>query len=109
MSGLAAGDLNRLVAIRRPTGAVDAANQPTGAMEDFVSVWASIRGSSGMGVVKGSADAPISSYSVRVRHRTDITTGMQAVLGTIIMEIEEVRQDHAGRAWTDLVCRVINA
>lgn len=103
--GLAAGDLNRQVLIEARAAGKDALNQPNGAWGTFATLWCAVRGSTGMGVIKGGLDVPVSAYSLRIRYNTSITDAMRVNLGGKIMDIIEVRHDLANKDWTDLVCR----
>ena len=106
MTGLAAGDLNRQVVIRKRGVGVDALNRPNAAFADFLTLWASPRGQTGMGTitVAEGVSATLNRYSWRVRYRTDITVDMQLVYEGQEFAIVDVKQDFAEKNWTDLVC-----
>lgn len=114
---IAAGDLDRLVTIRKRAG-VDAAGQPLDTWVNVaVGVWANIGGQTGKGAIfRPQADVPaaVKRYSVRVRYRTDVMEGMQVLEHgadglpdeASAMRIVLVQMDKARRQWTDLVCEV---
>lgn len=106
-----AGNLNRRITIQSRTASVDAAGQPVLTWADVVSVWADIRGATGMGSIRQSEPrdgvaVEMSSYSIRIRYRTGIDAGMRVVCGSEVFDVKQVRMDIAGREWTDLVCEL---
>ncbi len=106
MTGLAAGGLNRQVTIRKRAAGVDALNRPNGAFEDFLVLWASPRGQTGMGTITlaPGVSATLNRYSWRVRFREDITIDMQLVYKGKEFAIVDFKQDFAEKNWTDLIC-----
>lgn len=103
------GEHNRLIAIWKPTGAVNEANEPTGEMVLHKNKWARIRGETGMGTIRAAAQAggvhtPLDRYSFRVSYDKSITVKMQIREsdGTRY-NILSVRHDLANRDWTDIV------
>ena len=105
MTGLAAGDLNRQIIIRKRGAGVDALNRPNQAYVDFATVWASPRTQTGMGrIVNEGVSATLDAYSWRIRYREDITLDMIVVYGGKQFAIIDIKQDFANQDWTDLVC-----
>ncbi len=102
------GERNRLLVIEKLTDAVDEANQPIGGWAFVMRRWGKPLTATGMASVRGSvagiAAAPV-RYSWRINYTpTGIDTGMRAVYRGAIFNIQEVRHDHGGREYTDLVC-----
>lgn len=109
--GLAAGDLNRQIIIQRRVPGETPEGQPVDVWVDVATVWASIRGQTGMGSITGLQDdvaASIERYSYRIRYRTGIDAGMRIyeVATGDVADIRQVRMDRAHREWTDLVTEV---
>ena len=103
------GALNRRITIQKRTPGRDAAGQPLRTWEPVVEVWADVRGSTGMASIRQSGmqenvAASINSYSFRIRYRAGIDAGMRVLLDGEPFDIKQVRMDHAGKVWTDLVC-----
>jgi SPP1 family predicted phage head-tail adaptor len=106
---LAAGSLNRQIVIQKRAAGVDALNMPNGTFADYVTVWAWVRGETGMGTIRSGQEgvaASINKYSYRIRFRTDISADMRIKDGSDYLDIVPggVVMDKAGREWTDLVC-----
>lgn len=104
------GEANRRVEFWKPTGEVDAANQPLpNAWELHKAKWAKARGDTGMASIRAAAsnggiNTPLDRYSFRINYDRSITTDMQ--LRTPEgdrMNIVAVRHDMAMREWTDVV------
>ena len=106
-----AGNLNRRITIQSRGQTVDAAGQPTFTWTDVVSVWADIRGATGMGSIRQSEPregvaVELNAYSFRIRYRAGLNAGMRVMYGGVPYDVRQVRMDLAGREWTDLVCEV---
>lgn len=104
---LAAGNLNRRITIQRQAGGTDDAGQPLDAWANVATVWANVKGNTGMGAIKdmqGNVGASISRYSFRVRFREGLDSGMRVLYGNGVYDVKEVRMDQDRREWTDLVC-----
>ena len=106
-----AGNLNRRITIQSRAQTVDAAGQPTFTWTDVVTVWADIRGATGMGAIRASEPrdgvaVELNSYSFRIRYRTGLDAGMRVSFGGEYYDVKQVRMDFAGREWTDLVCEL---
>lgn len=105
------GDKNRKIAIWKPTGETDAANEPLpDAWVLHKEKWAKIKGETGMGTIRNAAMAgdvvstPIKRYSYRVNYDTSITTLMQIrERDGSRLRIVSVGHDKANREWTDIV------
>lgn len=110
MTGLVAGDLNREITIRKRAAGVDALNRPNGGYEDFLTLWASHRSSTGMGrIVNENISATIGKHSWRVRYRQDITLDMIVVYEGNEFLIVDIAHDFANKDWTDLVCTLVTS
>lgn len=103
------GEYNRRIAIWKPAGTVNEANEPTGEMVLHKHKWARIRGETGMSTIRAAAQAggihtPLDRYSFRVSYDKSITVKMQIREhdGTRY-NILSVRHDLANRDWTDIV------
>lgn len=104
-----AGDLSRLITIQSRDTGTDAAGQPVQTWATVASVWADVRGATGMAAIRQSSPVEgvaleANSYSFRIRYRTGLDAGMRVTLGSDVYDIKQVRMDHAGKVWTDLVC-----
>lgn len=107
------GEYNRMIQVWKPSGVVDAANQPLpNAWVLHKEKWSRIRGETGMATIRAAAAAggintPLDRYSFRVNYDRSITVDMQ------IRDREgdrynilAVRHDKAGREWTDIVAEL---
>lgn len=103
-----AGQLNRLVTIRRRKTGVDAIGQPIDTVEDVATVWANIRHTSGLEAIKGGAETSIVKASIRIRYRAGIDAGMRVLHGSTAYDIQAVLPDEIGRRHIDLACEVVN-
>lgn len=107
-----AGDLNREIKLQERVAGIDSEGQPVGGWvdHDASTIWASVRGATGMGAIKGAMQGAteINAYSFRIRYRTDVTAAMRVVEidGGEVYDVKQVRHDKAGRVWTDLVCEL---
>lgn len=105
---MAAGELNRRIAILKRGVAVDGTNQQIGVLEPYLTLWARILGATGMAAVRaaqeGIALAP-GRYSFRIRYRpTGVDAGMAVKYQEMVFDIVDVRHDLANHDYTDLVC-----
>lgn len=103
-----AGKLNHRIAIEAPPTAQDAAGQPIGAWVPVATVWANIRHQSGLEAIKASAVSSTVKASVRIRYRTDITSGMRVLHGATVFNIQAVLPDVTSKQHVDLVCEVVS-
>ena len=109
-----AGALNRQVRIDRNGGVKDDLGQPIPGWTPLaLPVWADIKVISGKKAVEADSDVGSAAASIRIRYRTDVTTGMLAVVINYVdrqpvdghvFQILEALPDFAGREYTDLVC-----
>lgn len=102
-----AGTLNVRVTIQQLAGTVDGLGQPVPTWNDFATVWANVAHTSGIETIRADAIASVVRASIRVRYRTDITTGMRATAGGHTYNIVAVMPDIGGKEYTDLACEVI--
>lgn len=102
------GRLNcRVTILQRSAATQDAAGQPSAAWSELATLWADVRAPSGTASAErllADRDTALVAYSVRIRRRTDVTTGMRAQIDGATFDIAQVVHDHAGREFTDLVC-----
>lgn len=99
----------RLLHIQRRVQGTDSAGQPLDGWQDVLTAWCNPSGQNGMsaiGQMQGDVAASISKYSLRIDYRPDIDASMRALLGGAPYDIVQVRHDHEGRQWTDLVCEL---
>lgn len=105
---LSSGSLSRRIRIERRVAGTDAAGQPLDTWELVAELWASVKGQTGMGVIRerlqDNVEASINAYSFRIRFREDLDAGMRVVYGGRPYDIKQVRLDLDRREWTDLVC-----
>lgn len=107
--GIAAGSLNRQVTIERRVAGEDAAGQPVESWEPVATVYANIAGQTGLGAARdmqGDIATSIARYSIRIRYREGLDSGMRVVASGQVFDVKQVRMDFAGRVWTDLVCEL---
>lgn len=103
-----AGKLNRKFRVTKQPATTDENNQPVGPWEFVRYVWVRALTETGMGAIRGSEPGvPLSPvrYSFRARYPANlIDNGMRMEYGDQIFEILQLRHDHAGHKWTDIVC-----
>lgn len=108
---LRSGDKKVQIAIQQRSADTDAGGQPLDEWTTLVTVWANVKGQTGMRTIE-SAAAGISSaaspYSFRVSFREGLYKGMRVLKSNgDVLPVEEVRMDHQNREWTDLVCHSV--
>lgn len=113
-----AGRKNRRIRIVRPSGAVDALNQPLGTVTVVRETWAEPRGLSGLGAIReqnGGLPIPITRYSFRVSYRAGIDVTSEMKLIELVNGVEGNRfnitgtlVDMSNREWVDIVCELGN-
>lgn len=110
---LAAGTLNRQIVIEGRVATKDELNQPIESWQAIDTVWANIKGDTGMSAIRQSAASQgltrdINSYSFRIRYYpTGLNSGMRCwIVGEpdAYYDIKQIRHDRSRREWTDLVC-----
>ncbi|HWU68670.1 MAG TPA: phage head closure protein [Stenotrophobium sp.] len=107
--GLNVGTLNRKITIQSLQSGQDAAGQPINTWADVATVWANVKGETGMASIRKTLPRDgvamsLDAYSFRIRFRADITAGMRVLYQGTAFDILQVRMDYSGRVWTDLVC-----
>lgn len=105
------GSLNRRIVIQSRDSGEDAAGQPVQTWTTLATVWANIKGATGMGSIRQSANrdgvaVELNSYSFRIRYRTDVDAAKRVVFGGLNYDVKQVRHDLAGKEWTDLVAEL---
>jgi head-tail adaptor len=111
---LAAGSLNRRITIQsHGAGVEDSLGQVIGDAwaGPATTVWANMKGQTGMGVIRSSADGvstPVNAVSFRIRYNMGFSVGMRVVDESTasVFDIIDIRHDWERHEWTDLVCRV---
>lgn len=111
MAGVRAGDLNRQIVIQTRDAGEDAAGQPLTTWTTTATVWANVKGATGMGSIRQSAArdgvaVELNSYSFRIRYRTDVDAAERVVFDGQNFDVKQVRHDFARKEWTDLVCEL---
>lgn len=109
---LAAGDLNRLIAIERRSAGVDAAGQPVDGWELVGELWASIANETGLGAIQsglqGNVPASIARYSFLVRfvdvQELDVDAGMRVVENGEAFDIKGLTRDLKDRERAYIIC-----
>lgn len=107
--GIAAGSLNRQVTIERRVAGEDAAGQPVESWETVATVYANIATQTGLGSARdmqGDIATSIARYSIRMRYREGLDSGMRVMASGQVFDVKQVRMDFADRVWTDLVCEL---
>ena len=104
-----AGDLNRPITIQAQQSGQDAAGQPINTWTTIATVWANIKGETGMASIRKTLPRDgvamsLDAYSFRIRFMTGLAAGMRVLYENTAFDILQVRMDYAGRVWTDLVC-----
>lgn len=106
-----AGDLNRQIVIQSRDSGTDAAGQPVWTWTTLATVWASVKGATGMGSIRQAASqqgvaVELNSYSFRIRYRTDMDAAERVVFDGRNYDVKQVRHDFAGKEWTDIVAEL---
>lgn len=102
-----AGELNRQIVIQSRDPGTDNAGQPVQTWTTLATVWADVRGATGMGTIKSAVGGvEINAYSFRIRYRTDVDAAKRVVFNGQNFDVKAVRHDFARKEWTDLVCEV---
>lgn len=104
-----AGDFNRSITIQAKQAAQDAAGQPVNTWVDVATVWANVKGETGMASIRKTLPRDgvamsLDAYSFRIRFMDGLAAGMRVLYQGTAFDILQVRMDYAGRVWTDLVC-----
>lgn len=104
-----AGQYNRRVTIQQKAAGVDSWGQPVITWTNVLSVWAWVKTNTGIGLLRaeglyGGTEVSRAAYSIRIRYRAGITSGMRVMDGTVIYDIKQVLPDLEGQEYIDLVC-----
>lgn len=98
----------RLIYVQRRVDGVDSLNQPLSGFETILTLWAHIRGQNGMAAVRGmeeGIDVATTRYSFRIKYRpTGLDDDMIVLYAGREYAITDIRHDHDGHVWTDVVC-----
>lgn len=93
-----AGRLRRRVTIQSQSTSRDAAGQPVDTWTDVATVWAAVEDVQGREIIRGGGAVTAHvTTTVRMRHRTDIDTGMRIVDGSRILLVAAPPIDLDGR------------
>jgi SPP1 family predicted phage head-tail adaptor len=104
---LAAGSLNRRIAIQKSTSGKDSAGQAIKVWTNVFTVWANVKSQTGMGTIVGDqsgVSTSVTRYSFRIRYRQGVDASMRVLMGGVAYDITSVQMDEDRREWTDLVC-----
>lgn len=102
-----ASTLQHWITIQAPTAGKDAAGQPLqSGFATHRQDWADIRHTGGLEAIRAGAVTPKVNASIRMRHCTDLNSGMRILYGTTTYEIKAVLPD-ANRVHIDIVAEVI--
>lgn len=100
------GRLDRRVTLQSPTITRDAAGGAVVDWYDTATVWASLTFLHGNRFYAAEEKSYESIVTYRIRHRSDVETGMRLVHGDDVFEI--IGTDHLGRNhFFDLTCRAV--
>ena len=101
------GQLRNLIAIQKLGTGVNEWNEPDpDSWVEHAKVWASVRHLSGTESIKAGVDTSTVRASIRIRWRTDITSGMRAVHMGNLYDIEAALPG-AKREFVDLACKLV--
>ena len=105
------GAKNRLIELWKPSAELDSVNIPVG-WELYKSRWAEVAGETGMTVIRAASEAQgINTQLVRYSFRINYTRGIDANMQVRDrtgnrFNIIAVRNDEAGRQWTDIIAEL---
>lgn len=99
-----AGKLNRRVVIQQLAAGRDAIGQPVPTWSALATVWAHVAHIKGVQAIASGAETSLVKSSIRIRRRTDVTSGMRVLLGSVIYNIDGIMPDESSRGHIDLVC-----
>lgn len=100
---MGAGDLNRRVRIDRRAGQGTLTDPHT--WVPLTTVWGNVRMLTGKESILSNAIVGTATASIRIWYRTDLATGMRAVVDEVTFDILQALPNVASRKFTDLVCR----
>lgn len=100
--------LNQRVTIQSQSATQDALGQPAQTWADVMTVWASIKHTSGLEAIKADTLTSTVKASIQIRFTTGITAGMRALSGAVSYNIVAVLPDVGGREYVNLVCEVVS-
>lgn len=101
------GKRNRQVTIQLLGSSFDEIGQPVESWSTFAQPWANIRFINGIESIKAGSEVSVSSASIRIDYRRDITAAMRVVYNGITYQIKAVLPDEAKREHVDLACEVV--
>ena len=84
---IAAGTMNRRVALQSATRAADAAGQMVPTWTTVATVWAEIETTAGSERMAIAQQVATCSHRVRIRYRADVTAGWRLMYGSRILDI----------------------
>lgn len=101
-----AGTLRRRITFQSQSKDADAAGQRADSWSNLATVWGSVQDVSGRELVRGGVVSGQANTLIRIRHRSDITNGMRAIVGPRSFEIVSPPIDRAGRRRDlEVLCR----
>lgn len=101
-----AGKYKHRITLQQPSSARDAVGQPLGAFDNVGDVWGNILTKNGYAALRADAGVELDTVSIRIRKRSDVSGGWQAVCNGTIYRIEAVLPTEDGRD-VDLLCKVV--
>jgi SPP1 family predicted phage head-tail adaptor len=111
MGGIAAGTLNQRVTLQRKTVTQDSWGGAVESWSDVATVWANVRGFTGIGAISnevqaGGSEVSRGKASIRIRIRSDVTHDMRVQYRGKVYDIRDVCPNEEDRRYMDLVVAV---
>lgn len=102
-----AGKLDQRVTIQSATIARDSYGNEVRTWSTLATVWAEVEPLVGREFMEGRQVESEVTTRIRIRYRTDLTTAMRAVHGSVTYDIVSVLNPDSDRRETQLMCREI--
>lgn len=103
-----AGALKCRVVLQQLNTGVDALGQPNAGWATLATVWAEIKNRQGTETPAAGSIMSTMYTNIRVRHRSDLTTGMRVLYAGTIYDISAVAPDQQNKDFVDLIATVRN-
>lgn len=97
------GMLRHRIKIEQPTQVSDGAGGYTESYSTLATVWSRVQARSAKERMFAAKVEHNVTHTVRIRHRTDVSSNMRVVHGSSTLQIRGVIPDERGR-WVDLMC-----
>lgn len=101
-----AGELRDRVTIQQKTTSSDSEGMVTETWHDIATVWATILPIRGREYFQAAAVQSETTTRIKMRYRVGVASGMQAVFGTQVFDIQSVIPD-ARRIQLELMCKEV--